>query len=247
MAAHDWWERRESNRLLLGFNETLEPFQLHSPGGVGASRTRSSPSRLIDVADRRLTVRPPLRDIAISPRSVLPGRHGAAPIAGAREAAQRATARASTPRKDLTQSFERMYAVFKGRAEPDVHDRARDESGVTDQTRTDFNRLHKPAPRPLRPRSPCGPGRSRTAFVRFGIALVAATRTRTNTKGTGLRRSPRGTHKSFGACVMTWRSYLPAARRTSRTLSRSDDTNSRIARCNLGVVVRVGWMRFAAS
>lgn len=105
MAARDWWERTESNRLLLGFNETLEPFQLHSRGGVGASRTRSSPSRLIDVADRRLTVRPPLREVAISPRSVLPGRHGAAPIAGAHEAAQRATARASTPRKDLTQRF----------------------------------------------------------------------------------------------------------------------------------------------
>lgn len=60
MAARVWWERTESNRLLLGFNETLEPFQLHSRGGVGASRTRSSPSRLIDVADRRLTVRPPL-------------------------------------------------------------------------------------------------------------------------------------------------------------------------------------------
>ena len=119
--------------------------------------------------------------------------------------------------------------------------------GVTDQTRTDFNRLHKPAPRPLRPRSPCRPGRSRTAFVRFGIALVAVTRTRTNTEGTGLRRSPRGTHKSFGASVMTWRSYLPAARRTSRTISRSDDTNSRIARCNLVAGGRVGWMRFAAS
>jgi hypothetical protein len=62
-----------------------------------------------------------------------------------------------------------------------------------------------------------------------------------------LRRSPRGTHKSFGSSVMTWRSYLPAARRTSRTLWRSDDTNSRTARCNLGVGVRVGWMRFAAS
>ena len=63
MAARDWWERTESNRLLLGFNETLEPFQLHSRGGVGASRTRSSPSRLIDVADRRLTVRPPLLEL----------------------------------------------------------------------------------------------------------------------------------------------------------------------------------------
>ena len=105
MAARVWWERTESNRLLLGFNETLEPFQLHSRGGVGASRTRSSPSRLIDVADRRLTVRPPLREVAISSRSLSLRRRGAAPIAGAREAAQRATARASTPRKSLTQRF----------------------------------------------------------------------------------------------------------------------------------------------
>jgi hypothetical protein len=33
------------------------------------------------------------------------GYRGVAPIAGAREAAQRATARASTPRKNLTQNF----------------------------------------------------------------------------------------------------------------------------------------------
>jgi hypothetical protein len=121
MAARVWWERTESNRLLLGFNETLEPFQLHSLGGVGASRTRSSPSRLIDVAGRRLTVRPPLREMR-SRR--VPSRSGDAALLRSLERVRwlnerrRVPARrARTSRKDFDErcSFQRTRASRRAR------------------------------------------------------------------------------------------------------------------------------------
>lgn len=55
-----WPGVRRSNPRLAIFRRALEPSQLTPDGGVGVSRTRSSHLRLIDVAGRRLTVRPPL-------------------------------------------------------------------------------------------------------------------------------------------------------------------------------------------
>ena len=81
-------------------------------------------------------------------------------------------------------------SVFKGRIEPDVHDRARGKAWGDRRDSNSFRSLHKRVPRPLRLRPPCRPGTNRTPVTRFGIAIVATTRTRTNERGDRLRADP---------------------------------------------------------
>ena len=61
----DTWLPMAGNEALESSSRALQararPSQLIPDGGVGVSRTRSSRLRLVDVAGRRLTVRPPLR------------------------------------------------------------------------------------------------------------------------------------------------------------------------------------------
>jgi hypothetical protein len=104
------------------------------------SRTRSSLWRLVDVAGRCLTVRPPLRMRSRRDPSHA-GRRGVAPIARAHEAAQRAAARISVPRKSLTRELRDTIRFSKdalNQTYTTVHVR---KLGVTDETRTRFARF----------------------------------------------------------------------------------------------------------
>ena len=207
------------------------------------SRTRSSPLRLVDVAGRCLTVRPPLRMRSRRDPSHA-GRRGAAPIAGAREAAQRAAARTKCAAQEPHARTSGYDSVFKGRIEPDVHDRARGKAWGDRRDSNSFRSLHKRVPRPLRLRPPCRPGTNRTPVTRFGVAIAATTRTFETKRGPAARRSPRRAYRSFGAVTMR-RSRSPDARRLAKRRDRRGNSNPRTAAC--GLCFEVGWMRTAAS
>ena len=244
--------RRGGARILVpGFSDPCYSFSAtlrrsalaFQHGGVGVSRTRSSPSRLIDVAGRRLTVRPPLRMRSRRDPSHA-GRRGAAPIARAREAAQRAAARARVPRKSLTRELRDTIRFSKdalNQTYTTVHAR---KLGVTDETRTRFARF------------------TRECLDRFGFDHQRA-RDESNarhavwnrdrrqdadpdkrTRGPAARRSPRRAYKSFGA-VMMRRCRSPGARRRAKRRDRRGNSNPRTATC--GLRIEVERMRIAAS
>lgn len=170
-----------------GLQPDAAPFQLHSRG-VGVSRTRSSPSRLIDVANRRLTVRPPLRmrsrrvpsrteDAAYSDRWSARGGSTSGGVFGHTAQEPHAT-------------LER-FAVFKGRAEPDVHDRARNEHGVAGESRTRLRLAPQAsASTTLASTTMAGPGRIERPSRGLESRLSPTTRARKKRRGDRLRADP---------------------------------------------------------
>ncbi len=221
------------------------PSQLTPDGGVGVSRTRWSPSRLVDVADRCLTVRPPLR--MRSRRG--PSRSGDAALPRSQERVRQLNEhrrapvrRARTSRENfgiLVFSFQRTRQT--GRARPCTQDTwgdRRDSHSLQLASRASasicFGFNHH-----------AGPGRIERPSRGLESRSSPRRGPQRNEKGPAARRSPRRAYRSIGATVTMRRPPSLGACRPTRTSDRSGNSNPRSTIC--GLRFGIGRMRIAAS